>query len=234
MNAEPVVMRRRIVRTIGIAVIAALATSACAAGRDAQTANQSASLDGTNKTVGQIDLRALSIQAPPVGKPSYPVGGSAQITVVLVNTGRSVDTLQSISTPSAADWGAFGNYSEAYQVQQATNGADSQTPAPSSAPASATAPSPAGSASSAAPLPTGAHQVIVRPGVRTSFGTPEATGALLLTGLKKPLFAGNSISVTFTFDHAGPITISVPVQITSVPAVKVGGPAPSPTGQQIP
>lgn len=249
MNAEPVVMRRRIARTIGIAVIAAMATSACAAGRDAQTANQSASLDGTNKTVGQIDLRALAIQAPAVGTTSYPVGGAAQVTVVLVNTGRSLDTLTSISTPTASGWAAFGNYSQAYRIQQAANGTQSPSSVPSTADSSApgtesasptgTAPAAAttGStpaATSAAPLPTGAQKVIVRPGVRTSFGTPEAPGALLLTGLKKQLFAGNSIPITFTFDHAGPITISVPVQITPAPALKIGDPESTPTGEVIP
>jgi copper(I)-binding protein len=53
---------------------------------------------------------------------------------------------------------------------------------------------------------------------------------LLLTGLKTQLWPGMTISLTFTFDRAGTVTVQVPVQLSKTPQTSVI-PAPSTTGQ---
>ena len=103
MTAEPVSARRRVVAGVGVAVAAALLTSACAAGQDAQTANQKPTLDGTNVSVGAIDLRGLSIEAP--SGVSYAPGSNPAIKLVLVNSGHSTDQLTSITSSDASGWG---------------------------------------------------------------------------------------------------------------------------------
>jgi copper(I)-binding protein len=59
---------------------------------------------------------------------------------------------------------------------------------------------------------------------------PDTKAVLLLTGLKTRLWPGMTISVTFTFDRAGTVTVQVPVQLSKTPQTSVI-PAPSTTGQ---
>lgn len=104
MTAEPVSARRRVGIGVGVAVATALLTSACAAGQQAQTANELPTLDGVNASVGAMDLRGLAIESP--SGASYAPGSDPAITVVLVNSGRDADSLTSISSASATGWGA--------------------------------------------------------------------------------------------------------------------------------
>ncbi|MDQ2796163.1 MAG: hypothetical protein M3Y06_03225 [Actinomycetota bacterium] len=125
-------------------------TSACAAGQLAQTADEKASIDGINSSVGSIDLRAVSIQPPDVGTPAYVAGSAAKLQIVFVNNSNSPDTLTSITSSAVGGWSAFADYSDAYHVQQAallpkTAGA---VPPPTIGPSSPTAAS--GAASSTA------------------------------------------------------------------------------------
>ncbi len=71
--------------------------------------------------------------------------------------------------------------------------------------------------------------VPIGPGQRISWGVPEATGALVLTGAKRAIYPGSTIPITFSFTDAGAVTVAVPVQITSSPATSVL-PAPSGSG----
>lgn len=279
--------RRRIARVIGLTLGAALISSACAAGQLAQTADQKASIDGVDKSLGSIDLRAVAIQAPQTGTPAYRPGTAAQLIIVFVNDGAGPDTLTSITSPAIGGWAAFSNYVDAFHVEQARNAAlnasGSNTPGPppsdlpttaqpSSAQASsglplstpppsarATSPgSPTGSraptrganpsspgpvrrsatgttlpvpsVSPSAPLPTGTRSVALPRRQRVSFGTPDATGALLLLPITQILRPGTTVPITFTFSGAGSITFAVPVQLgTSIPE-PVGGPSQPPGG----
>jgi hypothetical protein len=181
---------------IAIAVTASLLTSACAAGRHAQTDQERATLDGTYATVGKIDLRGLALDAP--NTTSYPPGSSVPVRLVLINssTGRQAksDTLVGISSPAFTGWAAYPTIA---QAQLATGGAATAVP--------------------------------IGPGQRISWGVPEATGALQLTGLKRVLYPGTTVSITFSFTDAGTVTVSVPVALTSSPASSVL-PAPSGSG----
>lgn len=224
MNAEPVVMRLRVrrsaSRTIGLVAATALVTSACAAGQLAQTSNQKATIDGINKSVGSIDLRAVAIAAPPLGTNAYRPRTAAELKLVLVNSGSRQDTLTSITTSAAGGWATYADYSDAFRVQEAgiaaIEGSPSPSAAPSSASSSAAASSPTAPAPSSTP-PKGSQVVLVPAGGRASFGTPEAAGAILLMPVTRTLYPGNSVKITFTFANAGSVTFTVPIQLAIGP-----------------
>jgi copper(I)-binding protein len=218
-----------------VAVAAALVTSACAAGQHAQTDQERATLDGTYASVGKIDLRGLAIVAP--SGASYSVGSAAPVKLVLVNSsaGRTAkaDQLVGITSPAASGWAAY-----ATQADAAAATAAASTPAgatiTSTLNATNTAPATAGesiasgasnsatatpSAPSAAPPPL--TSVPIRPGQRVSWGVPEATGVLLLVGLKRVLYPGTTVSMTFSFADAGTVTVAVPVELSANPTSSV-------------
>lgn len=199
---------------LAVLAIGAGGLSGCAAGRDAQTAYQKPTLDGTEAQVGYISMNAMTIQAPTAK--FYPKGSSAAMRVVLVNSGNTADTLTSISSPGFAGWGVFGSAAQAQAAQAAaTAGAASVTPAASSStPSAGGAPSSSGGAS---PAPAGAQRLSLPPNARVPFGTPEAKGALLLTNLRTPAHPGSAVPITFTFARAGAVTVQVPVGLTASP-----------------
>jgi copper(I)-binding protein len=222
---------------VGLALAAALFTSACAAGQDAQTAEVRSSLDGTYATLGKIALRALAIQAP-ADSLYYPAGSDAPLTLVLVNTDSSThakpDKLVSISSPAAAGWAAYPTLAQAQAAMAASTGTPS-APAPAASATPTTPPASAGEivpGNSAAPGASSAASqtaISIPPQRRVSWGVPEATGALLLTGLREKLYPASTIPITFTFADAGSITVAVPVQLSSSPNSSVL-PGPSATG----
>jgi copper(I)-binding protein len=225
VKAEPITVRRL---GIGLAVAAALLTSACAAGQQASTANQKPTLDGTNATVGSMALRGLVIEAPDRGV-NYPVGSDAAIKLVLVNTGSKPDRLVSITTKAAADWGSFSTADAA--TVAAADTAPSTTSAvapPTAAPGSASgtesgSATPSGSTGSSAPtpLPAPVRSVLIAPSSRVSWGTPESKNVLLLRKTTTELYPGTTVSVTFRFADAGSVTVDVPIALTPVANLSV-------------
>jgi copper(I)-binding protein len=197
-----VVAQRVTKRRAGIAVaaIAALLTSACAAGQQAETAEESPTLDGTNADVGKIALRGLAIESP--HGIAYQPGSSATVKIVIVNRGSSTDRLTSITSPAASGWAAYGG---AAASSSASSGPAAEVLKPLSA-------------------------VAITPGDRVSYGTPDATGTLLLTQVKQAIRPGTQISMTFTFADAGSVKVTVPVQLSTNPPTAVL-PGPSATGQ---
>jgi copper(I)-binding protein len=215
--SEPVCLRRV---GIGLVVAAALLTSACAAGQDAQTAEQKTTLDGTNADLGSIGLRGLAIEAPDAA--FYPAGSDAAVKLVLVNSGTRADRLTSITTSSASGWAVYRSTAEADSVQNAA--ASALAPAPSS---SASTPA----SSTASPPPVGSTSVPVPAGGRVSYGVPSATGALLLLHTKGHLYPGMTVELTFTFANAGTIDVAVPIQLSAGAQISIV-PGPSATGQE--
>ena len=136
MNAVPGATRRRRTAAFGaIAVTAALLTSACAAGRVAQTANQRPSIAGVNAQVGTMAIRDLSIEAPPQGT-FYPAGSALRLTGVFVNNGTSSDLLTDITASSVTGWGAYSSITAGDQVVAAASAsAAGTTPSAASSPA---------------------------------------------------------------------------------------------------
>lgn len=77
---------------------------------------------------------------------------------------------------------------------------------------------------------TPSNSVQIQPGTRTSWGTPEARGNLVLINTTKKLFPGTTIRMTFSFAKAGSVTLPVPIALSSSPNTS---PIPSPTTTSI-
>lgn len=186
MSAQRVTARRI---GIAIAVAAALLTSACAAGQHAQTADEKPTIDGTNASVGLIDLRGLAIETPTTL--AYNPGSAMPLKVVIVNNAQQPDQLTSITSPDIKGWAAYATTADADAVLNPGSGSSSTAPA--------------------APDKT----VTIDGNGRMGYATPEATGALLLLGAKKLINAADTIPVTFTFANAGQVTVQVPVALSN-------------------
>jgi copper(I)-binding protein len=227
VKAEPVTVRRL---GVGLAVAAALVTSACAAGQQAATANEQSTIDGANASVGTINLRAAVLEAPSGNTAFWPAGSDVALKVVIVNNGTKPDRLVSVTSPAFSDWGAYATTQQADRVVNAHAAAAASTSAPasSSSPAeSSSAGAPAsgsatGSATESAsptatrtakpkPLPSALQNITITPGSRLGWGTPESTGALLLIHATQVLYPATTIQLTFTFQNAGTVTFAVPV-----------------------
>lgn len=94
----------RLVRIAAAVAAVALLSSACAAGQHATTSEEQPTLDGTNGSVGEINLRGVTLQSPP--SINYPTGSKVAIRLVLVNTGQQPDTLTSVTSPAFKSWHA--------------------------------------------------------------------------------------------------------------------------------
>ena len=99
--------RRVSVRVAALAAGALLMLGGCAAGQDAQTAEESPVVDGVSANVGDIALRAVAV-APPQNN-SHPKGGDATLQLVIVNGGGSDDQLTGVSTLAATQVRIFAN-----------------------------------------------------------------------------------------------------------------------------
>jgi len=195
------VLRKRTLG-IGLAVASALLTSACAAGQQAATANEKPTHDGVDADVGSMHIRGMVIDPPNL---AYKKGASATVKVVLVNTSqRQSDLLQSITSPDISDWSSYNSISQADEVV-AANGSQSVAGSPN-------------------------HQVLIPANGRTSFGTPESTGALVLLHFTRQVFPGTTIPVTLRFAQAGTVQVSVPVALSNAPG---GATIPAPSGSSI-
>jgi copper(I)-binding protein len=185
---------------LGLAVGIALLTSACAAGQRAHTAEELPTIPGANADLGPIHLRSALIDAPTGTTPFFRKGSDLTVKLVIVNSGSTPDKLVSITSPAVTSWGSYATTSDAESVVSAASAS----------------PQPSGSATaSALPLPTPTTKITIGPGQRVRWGTPESTGALLFSGTKQELHPGMTIPVTFTFQNAGMITVSVPIALTT-------------------
>ncbi len=226
MKARPTGRRR-----IGIglvAVIAALLTASCAAGEKAQTANESPAIDGGAATVGAIQLHEVSILAP--SGPSYPAGGSAQVALVIVNTGTADDTLVGVSTSAGTASALYAAGTDPTAVLTASGSspttpagstASTGSPSSSSTPSNSSTPSSSATATPAPGTPAAITSLVVPAGQHVGININTGDPVLVLTGLTGALFPATQVQMTFDFTTAGRITLTVPVQLTSPPSSKV-------------
>jgi copper(I)-binding protein len=102
-----------------LAVGAALLVSACAAGKQAQTVQETPVNDANDANVGTIAIRAVAVKAPTDN--FYAKGSSAQMQVVFVNVGSKPDTLTSITSPAFTSWSSVStNVSQQLSASQGT------------------------------------------------------------------------------------------------------------------
>jgi copper(I)-binding protein len=209
-------------RRIGIGLLAVCATllsSSCATGQQAQTANEVPAVDATSGGVGAIQLHDVALASPPDGK-SYRAGDDAELQLVIVNDGRSTDSLLSVSTPAASSYRVFASAAQASAAASpGASTSSSAAPSPSAAPASSAAPSssaassPSTAPASSAAAPPAPAPLGVAAGQARAFGV-VAADPVLVVHLTRTLFPGPSVPITFTFANAGSVTLPVPVQIT--------------------
>jgi copper(I)-binding protein len=221
VRVEPARLRRFGVGLV--ALVAALTTASCTQGQHAQTAKESPAIDGTNASIGSIDLRDVAIVAPSTG-PSYPVGSSAELTMVIVNNGSADDNLVGVTSTSAASVVLYGNGSDASSALTESPAAPSASSSPSTSASSSASSSASGS--SAAPSGVGvstspsgpsslSFPLAIPAGERVTLGLTGTDKAFVIAGLMTSLYPATQIPITFTFQNAGTITIVVPVQLTS-------------------
>ncbi|TQM35642.1 hypothetical protein FB388_7081 [Pseudonocardia cypriaca] len=219
--------RNRAQLVIG-ALIAAVAVAGCGAGQITQTSRQVAAVEGASATGGQISVRNAMIEFDEAahGAAIYPVGGSAPLQMVIVNTGAEVDRLVAASSPVAESVqisgvlripggqaltvegapAALAAPSPAEAAPAATPGAAPGTSTPTTAPStpapSATAPPTSTPAPAAQPAP-----VVPPPAAQ---GEP-GVGNIVLTGLREDVQAGLTYPLILTFERAGEVRFDVPV-----------------------
>lgn len=211
----------------------------CAAGQQAQTAEQRASIDGVDAEVGSMAIRNVALEYPTAGL--YRKGGTARLRMVLVNTGNAADTLVEVRT-DAADSVSFVSGAEASPSAAAGSATPSESASASATPSESASPSatPSGSASasgsaspsaaatSAEPSPSatgepGPTGIAIGPNTFVGVGEGAAGTGIELTGLTTDLRPSQVISVTFMFRTAGSVTVPVAV---GIPADEV---SPAPT-----
>jgi hypothetical protein len=212
-------------RALGLAgaAAAALVTASCAAGQHAQTAYEHPTPQNfAYGEVGSLQLRTVAIQAPDRvsgAGTSYPAGAAVPLTLAIVNTGGSKDTLQSVTSPAFSGWGVYstGTLAQASSSSSSSTSAPSAAPSPSSPGASLGAP-----AARSLAIPPGES---VRLGIVNQTGSDTRTGSdvsaqtVVLTGLRgnkyAPLYPAMAVPISFTFARSGSLTLTVPVQLTA-------------------
>lgn len=199
--------RRRI--AVSLLACAALLTSACAAGQHAQSVEQTPAIDGAGGSVGTVQLHAVALAAPANG-PSYSSGQNAALDFVVVNTGTQPDTLTGITTAVAKGATTAQSAADAAALvgTPAASASDSSSPTDTGSPTGTA--SGASGGGSFSPIQIGA-------GSSQAFGLGPADPVVVLTGLTQQLFPGTQISVTFTFQSAGSVTLVVPIALTGAP-----------------
>jgi copper(I)-binding protein len=209
--------RRGPIGRAGVVVLAtalsALLIAGCAAGQDAATVNQRPPIDGASASAGNIAVRAAGL-ASPRGN-FYSKGDSAQLELVLVNTGTSDDTLTSVTSPAAGgaqfdSSGATDLTSSSTSASSGGSPSDSTSPSASGSSSDSSTASASSSAASNSPikLPHGSS-------VRIGFGDGPSVS---LTGLSQQLYPAQTVPVTLTFGSGATVTLTLAVQLASSPA----------------
>lgn len=92
---------RRTTPLLAAALLSLLLTG-CGAGLNAQTYRERTAEDATNANVGVLALRDAAILPPAKGASELTAGSDATLTLSVVNSSPTGDTLLSVSSPAAA------------------------------------------------------------------------------------------------------------------------------------
>jgi copper(I)-binding protein len=239
-------------------MVGGLALAGCAAGQQAQTAEQRPTVDGQNGSLGPLALRDVTLEYPSAGV--YEQGGDARLEMVVANDSGDSDALVEVRTDAAqevriteAATGGTGEATPTPPVETSAEpsstptGTASGTPTGTSEPktpsASAGPGEPSGSPSteasssgSPAPSPESTETPAAGAGTLTSVPVPsnglvqfrEDGPRIELIGLTRQLRPAEEISVTFVFRNAGQITLDITV---AVPRGEIS-PAPTVTSEE--
>jgi copper(I)-binding protein len=187
--------RRVGVRVAALAAGALLVLGGCAAGQDAQTAEETPVVDGVSANVGDIALRAVAVAPPPNN--SHAKGSDATLQLVIVNGGSTDDQLTGVSTLAATQVRMFAN------AQAASPGATSASP---------------GATSASPGSPTTISRVNLPAGLAVPFGYSPDQPVIQLHDLTEQLFPAQTIQLTFQFGKAGMVTFTAAVHLAPGPS----------------
>lgn len=222
----------RVVFAVG-AVVGALSLAGCGAGQITQTSSQASGVGGASANIGQIAVREAAFAFTGNGKTAviYPLGGTAPLSMTVVNFGAQSDKLTGASSPAAESVKITGDATiasgrlllvDGEPAGQPAGAATQATPAPAGQRASAAAtPAPTSAAGPASGAPTAAATAgaAAPTSGASEAGAPTTAAAVpgtttaqvVLTGLKQDLKVGPTYPVVLTFQRAGEITVQVPV-----------------------
>ncbi len=207
----------RVVIAVG-AVAGAFALAGCGAGQITQTSTQVSGVDAGSVNVGQIAVRGAQFAFAGDGNTAvvYRTGGTAPLTMTVVNTGGQPDRLMTAASPVAGSVQIVGDPTVSGGKKLLVDGTPAAAPTPAAPSGTAlagptrvpaAAPTPQVSPTpQATPAPSNAAAPTSGPSAE---GTTSAQ--VVLTGLKEDLQAGRSYPVTLTFQLAGEVTVQVPV-----------------------
>ena len=94
-------MHRRRLATSLLTGSLVLAVTACGAGRDPETYRARPTVDAALASVGELELRNVTIVPPADGEPEIGVGKDAVTTLSIINLGERPDRLVQVSSPAA-------------------------------------------------------------------------------------------------------------------------------------
>lgn len=220
---------RRVLGAGVLALGAALVLAGCSAGQITQTDSQQPAVNGTYAQAKDLVLRNAAIQFPTEGQ-AYPAGAAVPLTLTIVNQGKQDDELVSVSSEAATgDAKITGSKvvvaSHALVIGPSDSVESTKEVAPTSAPSSAPASSSGAPSSSDAPSSSVAGTVTPSAGPETT-NAPDQVGkaTVVLQGLKQPVWAGQTIKVTFIFKNSGSVTLDLPVAAPSHPGSRAPAP----------
>jgi copper(I)-binding protein len=171
---------------IGLGALIAL--TGCSAGQSAETTTEVSAVNGGSASTQQIDIRN-AVFTFPGGQSSYPAGSALPLSAVLVNNGSQGDRLLRVSS----------TYARSAQVTGDTNLPAGRALRATGTPPPTTPPTRGGSV----PVTSGPDYD------QQPTGEPAVT--ITLIGATQQITPGVTIPVTFYFQHAGAITLQVPI-----------------------
>jgi copper(I)-binding protein len=216
---------RRVLGSTVLALGAALVLAGCGAGQLTQTSSQEPAVNGAYAQASALFIRDAVLQYPPNNK-AYAEGSSASLKLTIVNTGGTDDELVAVSTDAAGGVDIQGSklvvarnslvVSPSEQTGATGGDSVSVTPSPTASPTtspSAPVTSPSSSSKSTAPTSSSASTSPSAPAT-TSSAPPVQVGkaTIVLRDIKRPVWPGQTIKVTFTFRNAGPVTFDLPIE----------------------
>lgn len=238
---DPTRRRRTAPAVLGLGIAALLTVAACGSGQLAQTAGMPPAVNGGLGQAGKVAVRDAVIAFPATGR-TYPAGGDAPLVVTIVNSGDTPDTLVSVTSPVSQPAALTGS-TDLPAGASLVAGADmldrpSGSAAPSvtstatsssSAAATSTSGSSASTSGSASSSSAASTTTTTTTMAATSSSAPVTVGqvSIVLKGLTATVQPGQSIPVTFTFAHAGAVTVQVPVAMPGGTPAQTPNPTPS-------
>lgn len=196
----------------GAAVL--VAVSACSAGQITQTSSQVSVVPGANANTGPGGLIAVRDVVVAYNGQGYPQGGSAPLVARIFNGGPTSVKLVKVTADDAQSVVLLGGPEPTATPTPTPKATATGTPRASGSASG----SPSAAATTAPPKPVGQTDftIDIAP---TGYAllVPGGGQYLQLTGLKRALFVGASVMVTFTFSDGSAATVSVPVTPPSAP-----------------